>query len=321
MSKNFPKDAPPPSKSPPQDINKILEHLDLTADLSDEDLLMMEQQIAIAGVFEKWRTSAAAGNTKAVAALCLAAKHALMGLEAAGEQNVKPHATTQSSWPVLMIPKSRAARLESEAYLKRIGVGSMSRRGASSLHLVKTPREIKDVAALLFRFVELAGAAVQHRNIGNLIKTAVIVGAPEVENKNRRLGNYLEKWGQLELIQLKHLLNDLHRILELPPSKRDMEDFREIAIQSAQLPEIREDTFNEWFQVCQKVLVLIHEGFFLPGAKLRGNGQARAKKHLNSEGRENDSAYRDGILLNLKDALRTFVGLSRTGPQISKNRT
>lgn len=320
MSKKTPNQTSPVSKPPPRDINKILEQFDLTAGLTEKDLQMAEEEVVIARVLEKWRMSAQAGDSKAVGALCFAAKHALMGLEDAGEKNVKTHAATQASWPVLHIPNSRASKLKTEAYVKRIGVGSMAPLGASSHAVVKTPREIKDVAALLFRFVQLARSAMLHRNIGAALKDAVLVGMPDAENKSRRLGNYLDRWGQLEIIQLNHLLSDLHRILELPPPTRDIEEFREIGIQSAKLGEVGEDSFKDWFKACQEVLVLIDKDFYLPGAKLREYGHARARKHLKLDGEETDSAYREGILVNLRDALRSFVGLPRTGPRASKGK-
>jgi hypothetical protein len=319
MSKKSPIEDSPPSK-PPRDINKILEQFDLTADLTEKDLQMAEEEVAIARVLEKWRMSAQAGDAKAVAALCFVAKHALMGLEAAGEENVRMHAATQASWPVLHIPNSRASKLQTEAYVQRIGVGSMSALGASSHPLMKTPRQIKDVAALLFRIVQLARSAWLYRTIGAALKSAVVVGMPDAANKSRRLGDYLDRWGQLEILQLNHLLSDLHRILELPPPTRDTEEFREIGIQSAKLGEVGEDSFAEWFKACQEVLVLIDKNFYLPGAKLREYGQARARKHLKLDGEETDSAYREGILVNLRDALRSFVGLPRTGPRASKGK-
>lgn len=312
------KDSDSPATATRQDISRILREHDVTSDLTDDDLRMMEEQVAIARIFERWGRAASGGNAKAVAALHFSAKHAIMSLETAGEKNLKPFAMNEPSWPVLLMPNSRAAKLDREALLERLGVGSEPRPTSSSQHVVKTPRDIKNVAALLLRFVQLAAAAIQHGNVGRLLKEAVVVGAPEAE-KSRRFGAYLEQWAHLETLQLRHLLNDLHQALELPiPPTLEVKIFSEVALRAAQLPELGENTFPDWFEQCRNVLVKIDEGFFLPGAKLREYGRSYARNHPNADGEETDGGYREGILLSLKDALRSVIDLPRTGPRASK---
>ena len=282
-----------------------------TADIPPAHMSMVEHLVAIIRIFDQWAEAAKGGDDKAVMALCLAAKQAAAGLEIAGEDNVRKHAQTQASWPVLMMPDSRAWRISTEAYLKRIGVGKASRHGASSGHLVKTPSEIKDVAGLLFRFADLSGSMVSYATTGSAMKEAVIVGPAEVREKVHRMGKYLLNWAALLSHQLRLIHAHLCRILEVSP-KGGIKEFAHIADRCSRLGPLSKENFKEWFAQCQAILVqLTDDKFFLPGAKLRNHGSAKARQRICEDGTERDSAYRDGILLNLKEAMRSFVEIPR----------